>query len=455
MLDKLLKDLEAAQKGMDDKRASLSALVDSKSAKPEDVTAADAAFKTAREAVEKLTEQVEKAVEEAKSAERTAAATKAAREMTVVDVQGKALVAAVAVDHQKEDQAELDIFARYCSKGRAGLSPLEIERVKPSVDSAFKSEDAQMGIRMPRRLVSKILGPVFSKAVPMLSTANADGGYTFQSEFRAMLLQLASEGPTLMPRVTTIPTRSGTVLIPRLNSSDANEFGGVAVGWTAEGGQKPETQPTFEQVSITAAELSAYTEVSHRLLSRSALDLETILAALFRGSIYDAVENAMVNGSGVAQPLGVVNTAGIHVVGRQQAGQVNWQDLVKLKYALKPYHRRNAFFVVNDDVARDLELKVDSQNRPLFTASTANGIYDRLVGFPWVTNTRLPALGMEGDIIFMDPVQYYLVMEEDVVVKRSDDFKFRNNLAAFAVFIAVGGQDVQPRTVSVLSGPNS
>jgi len=36
------------------------------------------------------------------------------------------------------------------------------------------------------------------------------------------------------------------------------------------------------------------------------------------------------------------------------------------------------------------------------------------------------------------------------MIKRSDDYKFQNNVASIAIFVHVGGKLVQPRTCAIL-----
>ena len=65
----------------------------------------------------------------------------------------------------------------------------------------------------------------------------------------------------------------------------------------------------------------------------------------------------------------------------------------------------------------------------------------------------MPLLGTDGDVAFIDLSEYYIALEQDIVMKRSDDFKFANNVATFAMFVVVGGKLVQPRVCTRLTAP--
>jgi len=460
-LKKALKALEDAEKKLSDAVKASEVAASGEDVSDEVKAEKAAAVDTAKSEVESKTEELESVNAEAKKAARADEAKAAAKAALEVKVPGAlaGTVPATATDHDKEEAARARSFVTYCAKGPDFLSPDERKSIALTDDhrKVFSGAGTD-AVVMPRDMVRRVLGPLFAagvanatqKAIPSTSIA---AGFTalIPQDYRDTLLQLPAEMPALLPRTTVLSSPTGTITIPRLVQTDSNEYGGVSVSWISEGAAKPETEMEFEQVTIAANEVAAYTELTHRLLSRSAVGLEQVLNGLFRGAVIDAIDNALLTGSGVGQPQGIVNAAGIRTVQRAAAGGVSYADLVNLKYAVRPYHRAAGIFILEDAVAQALELAVDNDGRPLFTASTANGIYDRLVGKPYITTTRLPALGVEGDVMFGDPRQYYVGMEEDVVVKRSDEYRFRNNVAAFVVFAVVGGQLVQPRTFAMLT----
>lgn len=378
-------------------------------------------------------------------------------------------ISAEPTDGQREELEVEAAFVKYCERGSKGLSGQEVALLEPK-SSSFESGKA--GVVMPKRLKRFIFGRdwvdamdrpeerakmiadclVQGKALPAISAVNTQGGFLVPPDFRPQVFELPTEEPHILPRATVVRSTTGTIQFPRLVQTDQNEYGAVAVAWTGEGQDKPEAEAKFEQVTINTHELSAWTQLSHRLLKRSAIDLEGFLGALFRRAILSALDNAFLNGTGVGQPLGILQTAGIRVVARAGAAAVSYADLVNLKYALQPYHRAPAIYIAEDGVLLAFELTLDALRRPIFTPSVANGIFDRLLGRPYIGTTRQPTVGNQGDMIFLDPKQYIVAMEEEIVVRRSDDYDFPKNVASFAFFMVAGGQDVQPRTVAVLGG---
>lgn len=366
---------------------------------------------------------------------------------------------AQAKDHDAEQKAKEDAFVRYVFNEQ--ISDAERSLLAPK---STRFDKARGGVVFPARGARGLLGKAYSeackhgiwagKALPLTSVQNTQ--IVPVEDYRAQLLEVSAEEPHIMGRATVVTTPVGTIRWPQLVQTDDNEYGAVVVTEVDEAGQKPEAEPEFTQVEIQTREVSAYTEVSESLLRRSAIDLEALISRLFRSAMLDHFDNRFLNGSGVGQPLGIINTAGIRTVNRTTAGEVHWADLVRLEHALRAYHRAGAVWIVGDDTAEWIKINaLDTTGRPLFAASYADPSYKTLMGYPVLTTHRQPALGNTGDVIFVDLREYIVAMEQEIVLKRSEHYRFRHNVIAYAVYALVGGRLVQPRVASVLSGPGS
>lgn len=371
---------------------------------------------------------------------------------------------AQAKDLVKQEQELTKLFTSYV-QGKA-LSDVGRDALKPK-SPRLQEGEAGGSVVIPERLTNRIMGSswMYGMGKTIFSTATPAGfpGVTNPSaaqnlvpqEWRNQMQMLPFESMTVLDLVTIVPSTTGTVTWPALVQTQANLFGGVAFQWLGEGAEKPETEPEFEQREIVCHELAGYTEVSERALSRSAIQLEAFLARLFRGAMRRTLDTVILTGSGAGQPQGIAGTAGINLVTRTTANQVSDRDLVNLKHAVLPDHRPGASYQIHDQVEQFLELTVDTLGRPLFRASTANGPYDRLCGYPYVVGTNLNALGTSGDVIYGNLSHYILVMEEEITLARSEHAKFRENKIAFKVFAVIGGRLMEPLAFSILSDATS
>lgn len=442
-----------------EKMKSISEVIKTKEDK-EEIELLQKEFDAQKTECDTLQKSLEEALVEVKAKIKLDALLKDADDVTSADVEDKALAgkrqpaeakdaAQELVDHQKA-------FFKFMTAKKdqpLGISEGEYDHFLRVKSKSFK--EGESGVVAPREIADNVFGEKFAdvmghKALPMVSSSNQQGGYLIQAELQKRIDTVPTEQPHILPRATIYPVKSGSLLIPKLVQTDANEYGAMAAAWTSEGAEKNETEVAFDQEEIDCHELSAWTQLSHRLIARTPMDLVRFISNLAKDCLNGTLDTAFISGSGTGQPLGIINTTGIRTVARAVAGSVGYADLVGLKHEVLPQHRTSAEFMTNDDVLEALELTVDSNNKPLFNSSTGTGIHDRLVGKPYVATVRQPTLGSDGDIAFGSFKEYIVGMEEQIVVRRSDDYDFVKNVGTFAFYLVVGGLLVQPRTWAIL-----
>lgn len=307
------------------------------------------------------------------------------------------------------------------------------------------------------------------KAIPMLSDdAEGSGGRSVLHwpEYDNVLQSLPPEEPSVYMRVTK-RTISGSVLKePRIVQADGieDEFGGVVVSRGTEGANANETELELEQITWTTYPLNAYTEASNRLLRLDMVGLEGALTSKFEPALIRRANREIMHGTGDAgsESLGIRQSADVVTVGRAVASQVCRADLTGLKYALRPEIRRQASFCLADTVAEYLEnLSIalvpgnTGDQRPLFAATTRDGVWDRLCNFPWFTGTDASALGSVGDVIFGNWLFYWWVWSQEAVMSRSVHYQFKKGLTSLRVDAEAGGKPLHPEAFAVLTSVGS
>ena len=106
-----------------------------------------------------------------------------------------------------------------------------------------------------------------------------------------------------------LPGLVGDVAIPRKSSASA------ATWISAEDGDATESEPQFDQVTLTPKDLAAYTEVSRRLFQQSTPAIEGIVRDDLAQAIALGVDLAGIDGSGSSgQPEGISAATGINVL---------------------------------------------------------------------------------------------------------------------------------------------
>ena len=356
-----------------------------------------------------------------------------------------------AKDHDSDDRNHEGLFRKWFAEDVMTKSEAEFLQPKNEGFSMGKGNEHRQSARLPIRLAKMLLGIKWTqraKALP-LGTGDAVGNIVPTEDWQNEIAMLSTEPASLFSRVRKVPAPIGSITYPRLVQTDGSEYGSVSASWIREKTQKPAVEPEFEQVKIETHELAARTELTRRLLGRGGALLESFITQDFREAMLHEIDVAILNGSGVNQPTGVAQAAGVRQVNRTTAMTIVYDDLVKLEHAVMPYHRANAIFDIVDEGVRDLKLVKSLTGVPIFVPAISTGQFDRILGYPYVTNVDL-AIGTTGDAIFGDFSKYVLAMEQDIVMQRSDHRYMDTNVVLFVIFALIGGLPLLPRAFSRL-----
>jgi HK97 family phage major capsid protein len=363
----------------------------------------------------------------------------------------------VQTNEAKEAVNHLNVFAKCFSTPNASLSDPERNQLY----------DKMGRINLPDLIKTNIFGKNiaktmnwFGKAVVQAKALNpyeeSAGGALVPEEFERKLWSIPGENINLMDICDIKKAIHGSITIPRLDRASSPSEHGVAVSWTQSGSSKPETEPVFDQIKVDCYEVTAYVEIMDALIGRSAFDIINELSNMFRGAIKHAIDVAIIHGTGDAtmQPLGILNTVGIGTHPRATAAEIDYTDVVGVKYAVNPRARAGGVFILQDEGAAFLEGTLATDGRPIFAASTATGPYDRLLGFPYMATVDCAAaLGTEGDLIFANMAYYKIALESDVVIVSDNGLGlgFRTNRTNIKAFAKVGGRLIEPDAAGVLT----
>jgi HK97 family phage major capsid protein len=319
------------------------------------------------------------------------------------------------------------------------------------------------GVSMPAVMKTLLFGPVVAKQMGWLDESvakaitpwDASGASLIPRDYVRELSRVPGENMFLMDRTRVRPAPHGNLYVPRLDRASSPSEHGVEVKWIQSGSSKHETEPEFEQLAINCHEIAGIVEVYDRMITRSMIDLMAELADMFRSGLKHAIDVAIINGLGDAanQPTGVIGYAGIGDSVRETLNEVSYADLINVKHATNPRVRDGGMYLINNEVEAFLEGTLALDGRPLFAASVASGPYDRLCGFPYMSNVEInPAIGQEGDVIYMNPRYYTTALEDDVKIVSDGGMGlgFRTNRTLIKAFASVGGRPIEPDAFAVL-----
>jgi len=217
----------------------------------------------------------------------------------------------------------------------------------------------------------------------------ADGGYLFPDEFRAEIIRELEEPHRMRSLVRVVPMKRDVLKVPKLGSKPK-------VTWTAENASKSTTTADFSQKTLTAYKLTAILYASEELIEDSTeIDVVKLIVSLFAEAIADKEDQAITAGTGSGQPTGLTNCS---ISSVSCSGNLDFDDIINLIYALPSRYRVNAKFLVHNTNIREMRKIKDNNGRYLWQEAVAPGQPATFHGYPVIENNYLP----ESEIYFGD-----------------------------------------------------
>jgi len=202
-------------------------------------------------------------------------------------------------------------------------------------------------------------------------------------------------------------------------------------------------QPTFGRVKLIAHKLTGFTYASDELLEDSAIALEALLIELFGDAIAWYEDEAFIDGNGVGQPLGFMNSGALITVTRSAASTVAMTDLANMMARLYPssLYGPNTVWIANPSVLPQLmALASTSVTWIPLNQGAVEKTPTRLFGMPLLWSEKAQALNTKGDIALCD-LSYYLIGDRSSVkVDRSIEYRFSTDETTWRFVKRVDGQ---------------
>lgn len=281
----------------------------------------------------------------------------------------------------------------------------------------------------------------------------ADGGYLVPPSYSNTIWEgLTKEADVLsqMCDVYNIPYGVESVTFPadaEVSRADGSRAGGIQGFWKGELTQMTSTKPTFRDVKLEPQELYVFAYVTDKLLRNSSV-LAQYLTKKATDEIKFKLNNAIVNGTGVGQPKGVRVSAS-RVAVTKETGQA--ADTIVAKNVQKMWQRtlaisqKRGVWLYDNSIFEQLsglKLDIGTAGIPLYMppGGLSGAPYGSIFGRPAMPIEYAPALGDEGDLMFLDLQAYALGLRGGVDTQMSMHLKFDHAQTAFRFIFEADGQ---------------
>lgn len=292
----------------------------------------------------------------------------------------------------------------------------------------------------------------------------ADGGWTVPPEFSTEIMKKVEDSENLMMRAEEIITGRNSFAIPKDETTPWQATGGIQAYWEDELASKGQSKPLLNLDTIRLVKLAALVPLSDELLEDS-IGLESWLRAKAPEKMIAKINTAIVRGNGVGKPLGILSSPSLVTVAAetsQPAATIYYANIVKMWSRLLASWRRNAVWLINQDIESQLySMAFDpdaTSKTPVYlpSGSIANSPYGVLMGRPVVPVEAASTLGTVGDIILVDMKQYWVLRKASGIrTDTSIHLFFDQDATAFRFVFRMNGQPAWKSAVTPENGNNT
>lgn len=342
------------------------------------------------------------------------------------------------------------------------ITPLEVETksqpAKPKdKPEAFKSLGEQLdairrastpGYSVDRRLTDVKAISGMSETVP------EDGGYLVQTDFASELLRITHETGMLTSRVRRVPVganANGLTInaVKETSRATGSRWGGVQVYWREEAGTVTAKQPEFRRMKLQLNSLMGLCYATDEVLA-DATALGSVIQQAFSEEFAFVLDDAVIRGSGVGQPMGILNS-NAYVSVAKEAGQVAdtvvFENIVKMWARLWARSRNSAVWYIHQDVLPQLHtmaMSVGVGGVPVYmpAGGVSGSPYSTLYGRPVIEIEQADTVGDQGDIMLLDLSQYLMIDKGGMDAAQSIHVRFIYGENTFRFMLRTDGQPI-------------
>ncbi len=295
----------------------------------------------------------------------------------------------------------------------------------------------------------------------------SDGGFLVDTDYEAGIFKKMHDTGKVWAKCRNIPISStaNSVKIRAIDESSrvaGSRLGGVRGYWLNEGGTKTASDPKFRIVELNLKKLIGLAYATDELLEDAAA-LESVLMQGFAEEMGFMLDDAVINGTGAGQPLGLLNSTCLVSVNKetgQAATTIVAENIEKMYSRMWAPSLGNAVWLINQDCwpqIFQLSHSVGTGGVPMFVPG--GGLTDSpagtLLGRPIMPIEQCQTLGTKGDIYFADLSQYVTATKGGLQSASSIHVKFTTDETTFRWVYRADGSPLWESALTPYKGSNT
>lgn len=281
----------------------------------------------------------------------------------------------------------------------------------------------------------------------------ADGGFAVPPDFLTEIMSHAFEATSLLPLCRRITTGRNQIVFS-VNESAPWDTAGIQTRWEGEAQQGTQYKPALEQRTIRLHKLMSLAPVTEELME-DAPAMSDIISQEAGAAIGFKIDDSIINGTGVGQPLGILNSSALISLTRTASGNnIDTADIPGMYERMMSSSLGKFVWLNHRSNLSDLQLMLIGDTpvylRPAGLADAPHGMIE---GRPVVYHEACQANGTSGDIIAAD-LSKYVIAEKVGGMKASSSVHlwFDYDMMALKFTQRIGGEPWMRTPVSPKNG---
>lgn len=308
-----------------------------------------------------------------------------------------------------------------------------------------------------RRNDADRLTKVYNTTKDLGESPGSAGGYLVPTEYASQLIQAAAFENPVYSRVQKIPVMRDSGSYPALDqyftptagAGTTAMAGGVAATYTPAGGTFDETQPAFSVLNWRLNKMGGVTEVENELIEDSPFAIEALLRGLFQVAISAKNERNILRGTGVGEPLGILNAEVAVGVSDNTTDNFKWNDVGSM-YARFKGMGGQPVWIIHPSVWPQI-MTMNNSSVSVVQTNLNSGTPNTINGFPVITSEHLPQLGANGSVVLADLSAYVMFEKAGLSISYSEHVGFKSDVGVWKFRIRNDGKPWLMKPITLAS----
>jgi HK97 family phage major capsid protein len=291
----------------------------------------------------------------------------------------------------------------------------------------------------------------------------SDGGFLIAPAFAEGILEIMHQQENLLDLTDQYSLASNSIKVRAVDETSratGSRRGGIRAFWLDEGEEVTGSKPKFKLLELRPYKLGVYVNITDELLEDGGGMLEQYVAKAAAEEINFFIGDAIINGTGAGQPLGILNSSARVTVAKesgQPAATIVAENIAEMFKRMHAASRANAIWLINQDTERQLHLMnvaIGTSGQLVYMppGGLSNPQYATLYGKRVMPIEFCPTLGTEGDIILWDPKSYISVTRGAIKPAMSMHVEFKTDQMAYRFIFRVDGKPWWTSTLTPFKG---